>query len=895
MEKSIHNILSALLLLAGTVLLLPLSSCSQNDRLENQIIQYHGREVQVSAFEPDLIRIKVSQSLADSLVCDTEGVINITSTGVRSVDRLVSSIGIKKMRRTFPPAGIFEPRTREARLHLWYNVYFDSNTTLTRASEEIESIEGIDLVEFCPKTILIGSSKGIPVEQRTLSVPSAITDTFNDPMLPDQWHYYNDGSLENSIAGSDINVLPVWNRGTTGKPEVIVAVVDGGVDYTHEDLAANMWHNPEGSGENIYGYNFVTNGPLVTAEDHGTHVAGTVAAVNNNGKGVCGIAGGDGSSSTGVRIMSCQIFQGEKSGSGAEAIKWAADHGAVIAQNSWGYQFETYQDALASATPQYDKDAMDYFTKNAGLDENGQQTGPMAGGIVIFAAGNDGWDVGYPGDYETCVAVGSIGADYRAAYYTNYGDWVDVAAPGGDVQKGRQVLSTLPKNQYGYMQGTSMACPHVSGIAALIVSENGKHGYTSTALRQALESTVRDISAYNGTKYIGKGLVDAYRAVVGSNGQPPETITEFEASVQSNNVYFSVTIPHDPDDGKPNMIFIYYSESPLTQSNYSSALFQSYVVGDLQPGDKLENVVKDLDFEKQYYMTAVATDYGGNASPISTIISVTTEANQAPVLTPIDDTHIEMKAWETGRIRFLAIDPDGHRLSASAGPDDVSLSTDFKDDTLILTIQGVTSLPGEHSAYVRIDDPYGLYDEVNVTYTVAENTPPVLIKEIDGIIFNSVQDPTVNLDMTEYFYDADGEQLAISTSTTTNNVVNLAIRQNMVNITPLGYGIVNATITAKDALGESVSTTFPIAVTNSEQPVEIYPNPVTDTLYVHTGANAEGHVRITSSSGATVFDEDVSVSIFSPAAIDMTSLPGGVYTVTVNYDNTEVKRNIVKL
>jgi hypothetical protein len=117
-------------------------------------------------------------------------------------------------------------------------------------------------------------------------------------------------------------------------------------------------------------------------------------------------------------------------------------------------------------TPESDKAAIDYFVKYAGFDENGNQTGPMAGGLVVFAAGNDAVNVGYPSDYENCMAVSAIAGDYTEAYYTNYGDWVDIAAPGGDEFKNHLVISTVPDNKYAGFQGTSMACPHVSGVAA---------------------------------------------------------------------------------------------------------------------------------------------------------------------------------------------------------------------------------------------------------------------------------------------------------------------------------------------------------------------------------------------------------------------------------------------
>ncbi len=246
------------------------------------------------------------------------------------------------------------------------------------------------------------------------------------------------------------------------------------------------------------------------------HVAGTIAAENGNGIGVCGVAGGRGGHS-GVRVISCQMFTENRNDNGDEivALKYGADAGAVISQNSWGYT-NVYE------MPEITKDAIDYFIEYAGLDENGVQVGPMKGGIVIFAAGNEERDYrSYPACYERVLSVSALAPDYRKSYYSNFSEWIDVAAPGGSYKyEGRYgdeyaVYSTLPGNAYGYMQGTSMACPHVSGIAALAVAKYGGPGFTPDKLRSYLERGVHEVDSYNPDYEgrLGSGLVDAYLAV----------------------------------------------------------------------------------------------------------------------------------------------------------------------------------------------------------------------------------------------------------------------------------------------------------------------------------------------------------------------------------------------
>ena len=442
-----------------------LSGCTNEDLTTSENVVPTQMEEPVQAIVPGKAIVLFSDELIEVIEQDLErGMVMTKSSGLNT---LTTSLNVSAMERVFPYAGEYEERTRAAGLHKWYRLTFDTEIPVTRASQDLSQFPGIEAVE--------------PVR----NIKS--TGVFNDPRLSQQWHYYNDGKLTASHkAGADVNVVPVWENYTTGDPEVIVAIVDGGIDYEHEDLKDNY----------IGGYNFVSNTTRIVAHDHGTHVAGTVAAVNNNGVGVAGLAGGDKKNGIkGVSLLSCQIFQPNPNdpskdlgGDGASAIKWGADNGAVISQNSWGYTYETDAEQAAATIPGHLKPAIDYFIANAGMDASGKnQAGPMKGGVVIFAAGNDGREHDPIGKYDPVICVGSIGPDFTRAYYSNYGDWVDIAAPGGNAQYNQgEVLSTIPGNKYGFMQGTSMACPHVSGVAALVVSHFKGQGFTNTTLREKL-------------------------------------------------------------------------------------------------------------------------------------------------------------------------------------------------------------------------------------------------------------------------------------------------------------------------------------------------------------------------------------------------------------------------
>ena len=453
------------------------------------------------AFRPGLMVVKVTPALCSSMEGHTGRNGKVSPAEVPEIKEVAGIIGMESMERLFRPAGIFEERSREEGMHLWYQVSFDKTFPVSKARDIMASHPGISVVECDPTKRLYDDTV---VEYVSPSGVILADAPFNDPLLYRQWHYRNDGSREGCETGCDINVFPLWKEGVAGRDDVIVCVVDGGVDCTHEDLADNIWHNPEVPGS--CGYNFCNDSPEVTPDDHATHVAGTIAAINNNGLGVCGIAGGDSAKGVrGVKIMSCQIFTGNESVcSPAAAIKWGADHGAVICQNSWGYP-------ELDETPESIKAAVDYFIKYAGLDADGVQTGPMAGGLVVFAAGNER-RMASSSTYESILNVTSLGAGFVRAPYSNWGSFADLAAPGG--YKPNRVLSTLPGNRYGWMSGTSMACPHVSGAAALVVSACGGPGFTPAELRRRLEESARDISEYNPDHYLGHGLVDVYAAVL---------------------------------------------------------------------------------------------------------------------------------------------------------------------------------------------------------------------------------------------------------------------------------------------------------------------------------------------------------------------------------------------
>jgi thermitase len=278
----------------------------------------------------------------------------------------------------------------------------------------------------------------------------------DDPYLDLQWGL------------TKVDASQAWDL-TTGSKVVNIAILDTGVDLDHPDLAGKV----------ISQINLTNSGNADDVYGHGTHVAGIAAAMTDNGIGIAGL----GYSSA---IMDVKVL--DDNGMGAyswivSGILWAADNGADIINMSLGGSF------ASSAL----EDAINYAWSK--------------GVVVVAAAGNNGDTAPmYPAYYTNCIAVAATDANDARASWSNYGDWVDVAAPGVSI------YSTLKNNGYGYMSGTSMASPYVAGLAALVfttVSDTNGDGKLNDEVRSRIEATCDDINVSG----IGSGRIDAYRAV----------------------------------------------------------------------------------------------------------------------------------------------------------------------------------------------------------------------------------------------------------------------------------------------------------------------------------------------------------------------------------------------
>lgn len=469
-------------------------------------------KVPSDAYEPGKIQIKLNKSLEgkilDNLItASADGYVITSQKDLDELNRIFSVQQYKPLLHNLynvSPASVqYRERHMAWGFHLWFELTIDSKSDVIEAVRSYQKLSSVEIAEpVYKKQRILPTYASEPISVEDARQKSRYTP--DDPMYADnQWHFNNTGQTiggQTGTPGCDISAEDAWNI-EKGWSNVIVAVIDGGIDFNHIELKPNMWPTigPDGTGTQP------------CSENHGTHVGGTISVVTNNAIGIAGTAGGSGAddgsgnlgSGDGVRLMSLDLFDGSHGLSTLGMNIYAADNGAAISQNSWGWGTPGYYETS-------DLQGIDYFNQHGGGSV-------MSGGLTVFAAGNSNSNSNwYPAYYSGAMAV--AGTDNRDIRYSssNYGSWVEISAPAVNV------YSTYNDNYVGFMTGTSMACPHVSGVAALIASYSARNGLilTATQVRNILKDTTDDHYPLNPsyTGMLGTGRLNAHAALLEVQG-----------------------------------------------------------------------------------------------------------------------------------------------------------------------------------------------------------------------------------------------------------------------------------------------------------------------------------------------------------------------------------------
>ena len=476
--------------------------------------------------------------------------------------------------------------------------YKDIGVYLLRVGADTSIFDAINEYENNPR-----------IEYAEPNYIAEICKTPNDPKFGELYGLHNIGQ-SGGTADCDIDAPEAWDY-WTGSDDVVVAVIDTGVDYNHQDLSANMWHNPgetpgngiddDGNGyiDDYYGYDFCNNdGDPFDDNSHGTHCSGTIGGVGNNTTGVAGVCWT-------TKIMALKFLSSGGSGSYADAVEatiYAANMGVEIASNSWG----------GGSSSQTLKNAIEY-AKTKGM-------------LFVAAAGNSAVNADttpmYPAAFD-CANIISVAATSNTdalASFSNYGAIsVDLGAPGVSI------LSTIPNNSYAKYSGTSMATPHVSGAAALVWSQ--RPNLTYNQVRETLLSTVNPTSSLSGKTVTG-GRLNVFNAIQKENDTvPPNAIADL---AESNKTCQSITLTwtatgDDGDTGTATQYDLRYSTSEITSGNFANATQVSGEPNPSSAGTKESVTVTGLEKNTVYYFALKVADNAGNSSGLSNVTSSTTK------------------------------------------------------------------------------------------------------------------------------------------------------------------------------------------------------------------------------------------------------------------------------
>lgn len=473
MDKKIMGIFVCMVLIV--TMALPASGTVNTEIWINHEIAIEKTMTKYTDFVPGKLLVKFKEGIHLSIRSTGDMVV----LGIISIDELNEKFKVRGIQATMQN-GVENQKNPELfksiGLDRWYTFTCDEDINILDAVAAYEKNPFVEVAE--PN--FIGQAYLIP----------------NDTHFNKQWGLHNTGQT-GGTSDADIDGPEAWDI-KTGSSNVIIAVVDTGIEYDHEDLSANMWTNSgeipwngideDGNGytDDYWGWDFFHNGSNpMDIDGHGTHCSGIAGARANNNKGIAGVIWT-------VKLMAVKAAHYRNNfplDSTSKSIKYAADMGADVISMSFGFDYD----------PQALEDACTYAQ---GL-----------GCLLVAAMGNHGGSSPrWPAAYSTVMAVGAIDHDDKRTSWSAYGNHINVVAPGLDI------YSTLLSDTYGKMWGTSMATPHVAGLAGLLKAQDLTR--TNIELWTIIVNTADDLGDPGWDKYHGMGRINAYVALYGAPYKP---------------------------------------------------------------------------------------------------------------------------------------------------------------------------------------------------------------------------------------------------------------------------------------------------------------------------------------------------------------------------------------
>jgi len=820
------------------------------------------KTVPEGAYHPGELRIKFSRDFEKTLesidfkVVDNDHV----KTGIAALDELHRAYKVyeytpmlRDLYEISEASLQYKERHREWGFHLWYDLKVDDEADIIEAMIDFEKLDEVKIAEPVLKIEFDEYIESRPAEKES----SDLRWSPDDPLYPQQWHFHNTGQ-QGGLEGMDCNAEAAWDI-ETGNADVIVAIMDRGMEYYHDDLEGNMWEDigPEGTG--------------TFPESHGTHVGGTVGAVSNNDLGVAGLAGGSGDDD-GVRLMTIsRVSYGFEAG-----CVYAADNDASILQNSWGYSSPGH-------FPPSVKNAIDYFNEHGGGDA-------LDGGLTVFSTGNNNANFErYPAYYEGCFAVNAHDRHGSKSTFSNYGEWTDIIAPGTDV------ISTEVGNTYSTKSGTSMSAPHVSGAAALVVS----HAYgqlTREDLWDILkESANPDIYDYNGPYYDGKlgaGRLDAYAALLLTD--PSFTVT-FDVKDEKGDEITDAIVTFDGVTNDPGD----YVFEEIEEGTYDYKVEREgyYTVEDEVTVE--ENTTVEVIMELiTYTVTFDVVDEDDNpiTGAVITLDDIENEPgdyvfeNIAPEtyeytvekdgyftveddVTVEEDTTVEVTMIGAYVVTFNIEDEDGNEITDA-----------------IITFDDVEYDPGE---YVFEDLEAGTYDykvekekhftvedevvvEEDVTLVITLFKAHVVTFEVEDLNGNEITDAVITFDEIEY---APGEYVIEDIKTGTYDY----------KVEKEGFNTIeNSTEVKSDVFIKVVMETGTYVDMPGDVELKVFPNPTRDMFTVKSGEMIR-KIYLVDISGQIV--KDLAINALQ-SEISVNNLSEGVYFMQIHTAESVITKRV---